>query len=91
MRFHFNKKVLGASVLALGLTTLSFGRIGPVSAYGELIAGTNSEDKGRIYGSCKGVSDGNEVAVQGMSLFWSTSSDAGAHFWTEEYVYGLVD
>lgn len=91
MKFHFNKKVLGASVLALGLTTLSFGRIGPVSAYGELIAGTNSEDKGRIYGSCKGVSDGNEVAVQGMSLFWSTSSDAGARFWTEEYVYGLVD
>ena len=91
MNFHFDKKVLGASVLALGLATLSFGRIGPVSAYGELIAGTNSQDQGRIYGSCKGVSDGNEVAVQGMSLFWSTSSDAGSPFWKEEYVYGLVE
>lgn len=91
MNFSFNKSVLTAGVLAMGLATLSFGRVGPVSAYGQLQAGTNSSGKGQIYGSCKGVSDGNEVAVQGMSLFWSTSSDAGSPFWTEDYIYGLVD
>lgn len=46
-------------------------RVGPVSQYGQLIAGVNSKGQGRIYGSCKGVSDGNEVQVRGMSLYWS--------------------
>ena len=46
-------------------------RTGPVSQYGQLMAGKNSSNKGQIYGACKGVSDGNEVVIQGMSLFWS--------------------
>ncbi|MCR5027711.1 MAG: cellulase family glycosylhydrolase [Fibrobacter sp.] len=91
MNFSFNKSVLTAGVLAMGLATLSFGRVGPVSAYGQLQAGTNSSGKGQIYGSCKGVSDGNEVAVQGMSLFWSIASDVGAPFWSDTYVTGLVE
>lgn len=45
-------------------------RIGPVSQYGQLQAGKNSSGQGRIYGSCPAYStSGNEVAVQGMSLF----------------------
>lgn len=65
-------------------------RVGPVSAYGQLQAGKNSSGKGQIYGSCKGVSSGNEVQVQGMSLFWSIADDVGAPFWTADYVSGLV-
>ena len=64
---------------------------GPVGQYGQLQAGTNSSGKGRIYGSCKGVSDGNEVAVQGMSLFWSIAGGSeGADYWTADYVNELV-
>lgn len=65
-------------------------RVGPVSAYGQLQAGKNSSGKGQIYGSCKGISSGNEVQVQGMSLFWSIADDVGAPFWTADYVSGLV-
>ena len=65
-------------------------RVGPVSAYGQLQAGKNSSGKGQIYGSCKGVSSGNEVQVQGMSLFRSIADDVGAPFWTADYVSGLV-
>jgi hypothetical protein len=65
-------------------------RVGPVSAYGQLQAGKNSSGKGQIYGSCKGVSSGNEVQVQGMSLFWSIADDVGAPFWTADYVSGFV-
>ena len=72
----------------LSLISLSFA--GPVSQYGELLAGKNSSGKGQIYGSCKGVTSGNEVAVQGMSLFWSISSDVGSPFWTSDIVSGLV-
>lgn len=90
MNFSFTKSVLTVGVLAMSLATLSFGRVGPVSAYGQLQAGTNSSGKGQIYGSCKGVTSGNEVAVQGMSLFWSIASDVGAPFWTADYVSGLV-
>lgn len=89
MKFNFCKKVLAFS-LAAGLVALAFGRVGPVSAYGELLAGKNSSGKGQIYGKCKGTTQGNEVAVQGMSLFWSISSDVGSPFWTAEYVNGLV-
>lgn len=46
--------------------------------------------KGQIYGSCQGVKSGAEVAVQGMSLFWSISSDVGSPFWTSDIVSGLV-
>ena len=65
-------------------------RVGPVSAYGQLQAGKNSSGKGQIYGSCKGVSSGNEGQGQGMSLFWSIADDVGAPFWTADYVSGLV-
>ena len=90
MAINFSAKMLGLGVLAMGLVSLSFGRVGPVSAYGELLAGKNSSGKGQIYGACKGVTDGAEVAVQGMSLFWSISSDVGAPFWTAEHVDKLV-
>lgn len=46
-------------------------RVGPVSQYGQLMSGKNSEGKGRVFGSCKGVADGAEVQVRGMSLYWS--------------------
>ncbi len=67
-------------------------RIGPVSQYGQLQAGKNSNGQGRIYGSCPAYStSGNEVAIQGMSLFWSISSTDGSNFWTTDIVNGLVE
>ena len=63
-------------------------RIGPVSQYGQLQAGAPS-GTGRIYGSCKGVTAGNEVVVQGMSLFWSIASE-GSLYWKSDIVDGLV-
>lgn len=66
-------------------------RVGPVSQYGQLQAGKNGSGEGRIYGSCPAYStSGNEVAVQGMSLFWSIASDVGSPFWTADIVNGLV-
>ena len=65
-------------------------RVGPVSQYGELIAGKNSSGKGQIYGSCEGVKNGAEVQVRGMSLFKSIASDA-MDFWTEEGVTTMVN
>ena len=76
--------------LVLAAFVLSFGRVGPVSQYGQLIVG-KSGNKGQIYGSCQGVKSGAEVAVQGMSLFWSISSDVGSPFWTSSIVSGLVE
>ena len=90
MAINFSAKMLGLGVLAMGLVSFSFGRVGPVSQYGQLQAGKNSYGKGQIYGACKGVADGAEVAVQGMSLFWSIASDVGAPFWTAEHVNKLV-
>ncbi len=75
--------------LVLAAFVLSFGRVGPVSQYGQLMAG-KAGSKGQIYGSCQGVKSGAEVAVQGMSLFWSISSDVGSPFWTSDIVSGLV-
>ena len=68
-------------------------RIGPVSQYGQLQAGKNSNGHGRIYGSCPAysISSKNEVAVQGMSLFWSISSTDGSNFWSADIVKGLVE
>ena len=77
-------------VLAFCLVSLSFGRVGPVSQYGQLMAG-KAGSKGQIYGSCEGVKSGAEVAVQGMSLFWAISSDVGSPFWTSSIVKGLVE
>lgn len=54
-------------------------RVGPVSQYGQLIAGA-PEGKGRIYGSCKGVVAGEEVQVRGMSLYWSLLSQATMYY-----------
>lgn len=55
-------------------------RIGPVGQYGKLLAGKNSSGKGRIYGGCKGVSDGDEVQVRGMSLYWSLLPQATMYY-----------
>ena len=91
-----------AILMALALAGLSFAgsviqptRVGPVSQYGQLQAGKNSSGKGRIYGACKGVSDGNEVEIQGMSLFWSMAGvnnnlNEGWPYWKAEYVNELV-
>ena len=91
-----------AILLALAMAGLSFAadiiqptRVGPVSQYGQLQAGKNSSGKGQIYGACKGVSDGNEVVIQGMSLFWSTAGvndnlNEGYPYWTAAYVNQLV-
>lgn len=84
------KKLFPLFVLACCASLFAANRVGPVSAYGQLQAGKNLSGKGQIYGSCKGVSSGNEVQVQGMSLFWSISDDVGAPFWTADYVSGLV-
>lgn len=64
-------------------------RVGPVSQYGQLITGKNSSNEGRIYGSCQGVTDGAEVQVRGMSLYWSLKSEA-IEFWTEDGVSTMV-
>ncbi len=85
------KKMFGFGLTVLALASMAFGRVGPVSQYGQLQAGKNSSGKGQIYGACKGVTSGNEVQVQGMSLFWSISDDVGAPFWTADYVNGLVE
>lgn len=86
---RMSMKKLSLLLLAV-LAVMSFGRVGPVSQYGQLQAGKVGNGPGRIYGSCKGVTSGNEVVVQGMSLFWSISSDVGSPFWTSEIVTGLV-
>jgi len=64
-------------------------RVGPVSQYGQLMTGKNSQGKGRIYGSCEGVKDGAEVQVRGMSLYWSLMPQA-VEFWSEEGVSTMV-
>ena len=86
-----------AILLALALASFSFAadkiqptRVGPVSQYGQLLAGKTGQ-KGQIYGSCKGVTSGNEVVVQGMSLFWSMDDINGSPFWNADYVTGLVN
>ena len=45
-------------------------RVGPVSEYGQLLAGA-PDGEGRIYGACKGIKSGAEVQLRGMSLYWS--------------------
>lgn len=87
-------KIIGLTLLSLGLVSsaMAANRVGPVSQYGQLQAGKNAQGKGRIYGSCPAYStSGNEVAVQGMSLFWSMTKDAGINFWNGDVIKGLVD
>lgn len=62
--------------------------VGPVSQYGELIAG-RIDGKGRIYGSCEGVSAGNEVQLKGMSLYWSLKPEA-TEFYSKKAVASMV-
>lgn len=64
-------------------------RVGPVSEYGQLITGKNSSGKGQIYGSCKGVQDGAEVQVRGMSLYWSLLP-AAVEFWSAAGINSMV-
>lgn len=92
------KKMFALGLLAAGLCSVAFAqdvtakRVGPVSQYGQLQAGKNAAGKGRIYGSCPAYStSGNEVAVQGMSLFWSMTKTAGINFWNGDVIKGLVD
>ncbi|OWV11884.1 MULTISPECIES: cellulase family glycosylhydrolase [unclassified Fibrobacter] len=88
------KKIIALGLMTAGLATMAFGanRVGPVSQYGQLQAGKNAAGKGRIYGSCPAYStSGNEVAVQGMSLFWSMTKTAGINFWNGDVIKGLVD
>jgi hypothetical protein len=54
-------------------------RVGPVSQYGQLLAG-KIDGVGHIYGSCKGISAGNEVQVRGMSMYWSLLSSATMYY-----------
>ncbi|WP_290727173.1 cellulase family glycosylhydrolase [Fibrobacter sp. UBA2449] len=77
---------LAASALA---QTIAPTRVGPVSQYGQLMTGKNSQGKGRIYGSCDGVKDGAEVQVRGMSLYWSMVPKA-TEFWTPEGISTMV-
>ena len=92
MKFSNSIKVLGLGVLAAGLLSTSFAanRVGPVSQYGQLLAGKNSADKGQIYGSCKGVADGAEVQVKGMSLYWSSGEAAATDYYSEAAIDNLV-
>ncbi|MDY6265328.1 MAG: cellulase family glycosylhydrolase [Fibrobacter sp.] len=92
MKFSNSIKVLGLGVLAAGLLSTSFAanRVGPVSQYGQLLAGKNSADKGQIYGSCKGVADGAEVQVKGMSLYWSSGDAAATDYYSEAAIDNLV-
>ena len=76
----FGLTVLAAGFISISSAAVTPTRVGPVSQYGQLQAGKNSQNYGRIYGSCKGVTAGNEVAVQGMSEHGEVrTKDAGGH------------
>lgn len=92
MKFSNSIKVLGLGVLAAGLLSTSFAanRVGPVSQYGQLQAGKNTDGKGQIYGACKGVADGAEVQVKGMSLYWSSGEAAATDYYSEAAIDNLV-
>lgn len=63
-------------------------RIGPVSQYGRLMAGS-VDGIGGIYGSCKGVAAGAEVQVRGMSLYWSILNQS-IDFYSEAGISSMV-
>lgn len=75
--------------ILLTCVALLFSATGPVSQYGQLIAGTNSSGKGQIYGSCQGVNDGSEVQVKGMSLYWSLLDNA-VEYWNSDAISKMV-
>ena len=89
------KSIALVSAMASALAASAFAqtiaptRVGPVSQYGQLMTGKNSQGKGQIYGGCEGVKDGAEVQVRGMSLYWSLMPQA-VEFWSEEGVSTMV-
>lgn len=87
-RLAFIPLTLAAAVCVSAAITPT--RVGPVSQYGQLMAGKNSQGKGRIYGSCDGVKDGAEVQVRGMSLYWSLMDEA-LEFWSDEGITSMVN
>jgi aryl-phospho-beta-D-glucosidase BglC (GH1 family) len=89
-------KLVALGTFALGLFSTAYAeiaplRVGPVSQYGQLQAGTNNAGEGRIYGSCEHFrSSGNEVQVKGMSLFWSCAANQ-QRYWKKDIITGLVE
>jgi len=90
-------RLLALGVLTLGLFSATFAsditplRTGPVSQYGQLMAGKNAQNEGRIYGSCAAYStSGNEVQVKGMSLFWS-NDETQNRYWRSDVITGEVN
>ena len=87
--------LLALGALALGLFSTAYAditplRTGPVSQYGQLMAGKNAQNEGRIYGSCEAYStSGNEVQVKGMSLFWSNET-GNNRYWKRDVITGMV-
>ena len=88
-------KLVALGAFALGVFSTAYAditplRTGPVSQYGQLMAGTNDSGQGRIYGSCAAYStSGNEVQVKGMSLFWSNEKSQN-RFWRNDVITGMV-
>ena len=89
-------RLLALGALTLGFFSTAFAqeftpkRIGPVSQYGQLMAGKNADNEGRIYGSCEAYStSGNEVQVKGMSLFWSNET-GNNRYWKRDVITGMV-
>ena len=87
---NWNKAIVAGLLAVTSAFSITAERVGPVSQYGQLMAGKNSSGKGQIYGSCKGVQDGAEVQVRGMSLYWSLLPDA-MEFWTDAGVTTMVN
>lgn len=77
------------TVVSVEETDLSLAnRVGPVSQYGQLVAG-RVDGAGHIYGSCEGVVAGKEVQVRGMSMYWSLL-DAATMFYSEAGITSMV-
>ena len=88
--------MLGLLALGMGLASaqtqnITPKRVGPVSQYGQLQAGKDNAQNGRIYGSCRHFrSSGHEVQVKGMSLFWSCAANQ-QRYWKKDIITGLVE
>ena len=89
-------KLVALGTFALGVFSTAYAditplRTGPVSQYGMLMTGINSQNEGRVYGSCNAYSNasGNEVQVKGMSLFWSNEKSQN-RFWRNDVITGMV-
>ncbi len=82
------KKIAFFMTLALFASSFAANRVGPVSQYGQLQAGKDANNKGRIFGSCAAYNS-TPVQVKGMSLYWSLMKNA-TEFWTSEAVSTMV-